>query len=95
MFTFEELFNAAIAKGFKVEAYSYVFDRWGDRDGEETILSISNKDAIWFTWVGSIITDNEPLMFFHGRYNQNNGATQRTYKKENNMLFDLGLRSIK
>lgn len=97
MFSFEELFNAAITKGFKVEAFSIIADRYGDIDTYncDTVLRISCKRFIWNTWIGCTISGNEPNMFFEGRYNQNNGATQNTYKKECSILFDLGLRSIK
>lgn len=95
MHTFEEIYNAAIEKGFKIEAYSNVFDRWGDRGIEETTVQVSNKFAIWFTWSGYPIAGEEPYMFFRGRYNQNNGANQKTFKKERSILFDLGLVDMK
>lgn len=94
MKTFHELYNAAIENGFKVETYSIVFDRWFDRV-DETIIRISNKNAIWFTWSGNVYDGSEPYMMFKGRYNQNNGVTQNTVKKEWGILYDLGLRKFK
>lgn len=95
MYTFEQLFNAAQEKGFKVDAFTTYLDRWGDKvRGPETFISIQIREYIWFTWY-FIDAENPTYAFFKGRYSQRNGATQKTFKKEHNALVDLGLEKVK
>jgi hypothetical protein len=79
----------------KFEAFSVVFDRWGERVIPETYIQINTKDYFWSTWSTPIFdTDNydeERRMSFKERYNQANGSSQKTWNKEFGELVALGL----
>lgn len=88
MKNFENLVTAAKRKGFKFEAFSTKFDRWGDQITEQTYLQIQIGKSVWYTWMSF---KDDDYLFFEGRYNQNNGAHQKTFRKEFKALNILGI----
>ncbi len=84
---FDILINAAKNKGLKYDTWSAKFDRWGELV-EITYVQINTQKHVWCTWA---IYKNENFAFFEGRYNQVNGALQKTYKKEINAYKILGI----
>lgn len=91
MTTFKQLTESAKNKGFKIESFTNIFDRFGDMGTMETTLSIKLEDYVWYTWTIWSEDVDDRDMFFEGRYNQCNGAKQKTYKKERKALEILGL----
>jgi hypothetical protein len=95
METFKSLVQAAQSKGMKFEAFSRVFDRWGERVIPETFIQINTKDYFWSTWSSLILVDadkvDEVRLSFKERYNQANGSSQKTWNKEFGELVALGL----
>lgn len=104
MQSFVTLFNAAKEKGLNIDASTQIFDRWGDSMTPETHISIEIEPYVWYTWESATFWNNnltereanfeKEVMFFKGRYNQNNAAHQRTIKKEYKALRALGLTTI-
>lgn len=102
MTTFTPLVKAIEEKGFRFEIYTNVFNRWGDEVTPETFISVELKPYIWFTWSFHTFLNTETwnrkyneenqYLDFKGRYNQNNGATQKSIRKEWKALEQLGLK---
>ena len=89
-----QLIEAAKNKGLKFEYFSLKFDRWDEEIGNqyfaETFVQVEIKPSVWFTWI-----DHGDFLHFKGRYNQVNGASQRTYRIENNAFYSIGLSDYK
>tara|TARA_R110001599_G_scaffold196722_1_gene393250 strand:+ start:117 stop:395 length:279 start_codon:yes stop_codon:yes gene_type:complete len=84
------LVETAKNKGLRFEYFSLKFDRWDDEVYPETIIQIEVKKNVWYTWVYS-----SDYLMFKGRYNQVNGATQKTFKVEQNAFYSMGLSEFK
>ena len=88
------LVETAKNKGLKFEYYSLKFDRWSDEIGDEflgkTFVQIEVKKNVWYTW-----RDYGDFLSFKGRYNQINGATQKTFRVEQNAFYSMGLSEFK
>jgi hypothetical protein len=104
MITFQDLISAAEAKGLRFEAYTTFFNRFGDEIPAETIVSINTGDHIWSSWTvydattfngddySKLLFSDDNFVSFTGRYNQANGVTQNTWRKENDALKKLGIK---
>lgn len=93
-FTLNQILQAAKAKNFQFELYTNVFDitcGYLDYVYPTTCISIKLEEAIWYHFEVSAKYSNTSKMDFAGRYNCNNGAKQRTFKKELKAYKILGL----
>jgi hypothetical protein len=100
MASFNNLIQAAYKKGFKIESFTNIKTRWGTETTPRTIISIEIQPFIWYTWEMFVywnddfserVFNEEQYMFFQGRYNQTNGASQKTFRRERKGLSLLGL----
>jgi hypothetical protein len=91
MALYNEIVEAAKNKGFQFETYTSFSDRWGEHVLPVTVLSIKLEDHVWYHWDVLPEYYNRFDMFFNGRYNQVNGATQKTFKKEYKAFKLLGI----
>lgn len=93
MFSSEKLINQAKAKGFKFNAFSCAFNRFGDtyfKDHQRTYFSFTADDKNWFEFSGYSF-DHTDKLFFDFKYFSGSGTTQRTFRKELQALKLLGI----
>lgn len=82
MYTFNEIIEAVKNKGLQFDTYTSFLDRWGENEIPITTLSIKLEKDIWYHWDVLPEYAEKSTMNFKCRYNQTNGATQKSFKKE-------------
>jgi len=89
MSTFTQLVEAAQKKGFSTDIWTTFQDRWGDSVLPTTYVQINTEEHVWCTW--RFYPDMYNISLFEGRYNQANGVTQKTWRKESRAFELLGV----
>jgi hypothetical protein len=89
-FTPETIVNFALKNNIEFEYYTNILDRWDDRGTMDSVVGLELKKDVWYWWTimgmtyqkdGSKAADPDPLMMFAERYNRNNGASIKSWRK--------------
>lgn len=85
MITIEDIVNYALNNNILFECYSECFhkDNFGDIYYMlgSTHVGLELKKNVWYWWETSNSKNHECYLTFRQRYNRNNGAVQKTFKK--------------